>query len=108
MSRKKRQQSRVPETDWFTERTLADAEASAEHEDLGNAVDRCACGSDEFLLEAYMHVVSGVLRPEPVEVETLTCPACGREYEAILGESGRILRGDYLGQADLDDDDDDD
>jgi hypothetical protein len=52
-------------------------------------------------------VVSGVPRPEPVEVEALTCPECSREFEAIQGEGGRILRGDFLGYADLDDDEDD-
>lgn len=88
-------------TDWYEERTLADAEAAA---DTG---ETCSCGSNEFLLEAYLHVVDGRIDPKPVEVETLTCPSCGREYEALLAEDGGILRGDYVGQADLDDDEDD-
>jgi hypothetical protein len=84
------------------ERTLAAAEEEAAQEgptgpQSSAAVTRCACGSSEFLLEAYLHVVDGVPRPEPVEVESLTCPECGREYEAIMGESGRILRGDFIG-----------
>lgn len=108
MSRKKRRQpSSTPETDWFTERTLADAEAAAEEDsEVGNAADNCVCGSSEFLLEAYLHVVNGRIDPTPVEVELLTCPQCGREYEALLAENGGVLKGDYVGQADLDDDDD--
>jgi hypothetical protein len=62
---------------------------------------RCACGADEFMLEAYMAVIAGKLQPVPLEVETLTCPQCGREYEAIWLESGTVARGDYLGRADL-------
>jgi hypothetical protein len=108
MARRRGQGSRGPETDWSTERTLA---ASEEEERFGReepgrvAADgdvRCACGSDEFLLEAYLHVVGGRPRPEFVEVETLTCPACSREYEAIVGEGGRILKGDFVGYADED------
>jgi len=89
------------------ERTLAVAEedaATAEGPQSSAAVTRCACGSDEFLLEAYLHVAGGVPRPDPVEVESLTCPQCGREYEAIVGKGGRILRGDFLGY--LSDDED--
>jgi len=94
-------------TDWSTERTLADVEAERnEAGELDSAGLRCACGSNEFLLEAYMHVVNGELRPEPVEVERLTCPACSREFEAIQGEGGRILRGDFLGYAEEDEDED--
>lgn len=88
------------------ERTLAAAEeeaAVAEGPQSSAAVTRCACGSDEFVLEAYLHVVGGVPRPEPVEVESLTCPQCGREYEGIVGEGGRILRGDFLGYVSDDD-----
>ncbi len=94
-------------TDWSTERTLADVES--EREQAGNldaAGLHCACGSNEFLLEAYLHVVNGEMRPEPVEVETLTCPSCSREFEAIQGEGGRILRGDFLGYADLEEEED--
>lgn len=99
--------SRKKKTEWYEERTLADAEAAAEQDaGFGNATDRCICGSTEYLLEAYLHVVDGKIDPKPVEVETLTCPECGREYEALLAENGGILRGDYVGQTDLDDEDD--
>ena len=88
------------------ERTLAAAE---EDERLGSDVGagpqgatRCICGSAEFLLEAYLHVVDGVPRPDAVEVETLTCPECSREYEAIQAEGNRILRGEFRGYADQD------
>jgi hypothetical protein len=113
MARRRGQGSRSPETDWSTERTLAASEEEEEQqrrlglgeEAGGPAADadvRCACGSDEFLLEAYLHVVGGRPRPDFVEVETLTCPACSREYEAIVGEGGRILRGDFVGYAEED------
>ncbi len=100
MARKRGQGGRGPETDWSTERTLAAAEE--ETQEFGPAADgdvRCACGSDEFLLEAYLHVVAGRPRPDLVEVETLTCPVCNREYEAIQGEGGKILKGDFVGYA---------
>lgn len=106
MARKRGQGGRGPETDWTTERTLAASEEEAATE-VGAAADadvRCSCGSDEFLLEAYLHVVAGKPRPEFVEVETLTCPACGREYEAVQAEGGRILKGDFVGYADEDED----
>ena len=104
MARKRGHGGRGPETDWSTERTLA----SAEEEAVGDSVPaadadvRCACGSDEFLLEAYVHVVAGRPRPDFVEVETLTCPACSREYEAVQGDGGRILKGDFVGYAEED------
>lgn len=107
MGRKKRDGGRQ-EFGWEGERTLADAEAEAgELSELpgGDADMRCVCGSEEFLLEAYMHVVDGRLRPDPVEVEALTCPQCSREFEAIQGEGGRILRGDFLGYADVGEED---
>ncbi len=63
----------------------------------------CACGSEEFLLEAYLAVVRGVPQREPVELELLTCPQCGREYEAIWLEDGRVARGEYRGQTDIED-----
>ena len=72
------------------ERTMAEAE-----QDKGGA--RCACGSSSFVLEAYLEVADGQLRPEPVEVEALTCPECGREYEPVLLGDGRVARGDFLG-----------
>ncbi len=104
MSRKHNRGGGPPPPSWGGERTLADAEEDALLEDGeqatgGQAV--CACGSEEFLLEAYMAVVAGAIQPKPVEVEQLTCPQCGREYEAIEGEGGRILRGEFLGYADL-------
>lgn len=105
MARKRGQGGKGPETDWTTERTLAASEADEGAVDLGVAGDadvRCACGSDEFLLEAYLHVVAGRPRPEFVEVETLTCPACSREYEAVEAEGGRILKGDFVGYAEED------
>jgi hypothetical protein len=93
-----------PTTDWDSERTLA----AAEEEQAGafdDAADtRCVCGGDEFLLEAYLHVVAGRARPEPVEVDRLTCPQCNREFEAITTEDGRFLRGEFLGYADADTD----
>jgi hypothetical protein len=64
---------------------------------------RCACGSEEFVLEAYLSVIRGRPQPEPLELEALTCPQCGREYEAVWLEGGTVARGDLLGQIDLDD-----
>ncbi|MGC4117840.1 MAG: hypothetical protein QM765_25455 [Myxococcales bacterium] len=70
------------------------------------ADERCTCGSSEFLLEAYLQVVDGRPRPELVEVESLTCPQCGKEYEAVQMEDGRVVRGEFLGHVDLDEDED--
>ncbi|HCF58741.1 MAG TPA: hypothetical protein DFS52_12210 [Myxococcales bacterium] len=97
-----RRQGQPAATDWESERTLAPAESEAEagFEEAGDT--RCICGADEFLLEAYLQVVAGKPVPQPVEVETLTCPQCGREFEAIATEDGRVLRGDFLGQVELD------
>src|SRR5438105_274223 len=68
------------------ERTMAEAE-----QDQGRQGEaRCACGSRSFVLEAYLEVVDGKIAVEPVEVETLTCPDCGREYEPVLLGDGRI------------------
>jgi hypothetical protein len=91
-------------TDWGSERTLADAEEeAAEHasEVTSPSNTLCACGSSEFLLEAYLQVVDGRPNPEPVEVESLTCPHCGREYEAVQAAEGRVVRGDFLGYVEL-------
>lgn len=102
MAQRRGQGGKGPETDWSMERTLAASEEDERAAGSGSVVDfdvRCACGSNEFLLEAYLHVVGGRARPEIVEVETLTCPACSREYEAIQGEDGRILKGDFVGHA---------
>jgi hypothetical protein len=90
------------------ERTLADAEADASSHAPGDAAseggdEACLCGHNEFVLEAFMHVVDGRLKPDPVEVESLTCPECGREYEPVPAGDGRVLRGDFRGWADLDD-----
>lgn len=102
---RRNQRSQQPPGDtnpWERERTLADAESDAETN--GKATDvTCPCGSNEFLLEAYLQVVEGQARPRPVEVEQLTCPHCGREYEAVQAEDGRILRGEFLGYVELDD-----
>jgi len=98
--------------DFELERTLAAAEEDAQlapsdvagsPQSAGSAQERCSCGSSEFLLEAYLHVVDGRPRSELVEVETLTCPQCGREYEAVQMEDGRILRGELQGQVSLED-----
>ncbi len=115
-------------TDWSTERTLADVEAgrprrsrrrdwrtcsrpllergernlpSVEAASEGVSA-RCICGSEELLLEAYLAVIGGRPQPEPVELESLTCPQCGREYEAIWLQDGRVARGEYRGQTELD------
>ena len=82
---------------WDGERTLADAEQDALEEQAAPAGGtRCACGSDRFVLEAYLEVNAGVPNPEPIEMEALTCPECGREYEPILA-GGKILRGEFRG-----------
>ena len=87
------------------ERTLAAAEeesAFAEVDDFA-----CPCGSKDFLLEAFLHVVDGHAKPDPVEVDALTCPKCGREFDAVQLEGGRSARGDFRGWTDVDEDDDD-
>ena len=91
------------------ERTLADVEAEARDapavadDALETSDTTCPCGHNEFLLEAFMHVVDGRLKPVPVEVESLTCPECGREFEAVSLEDGRVVRGEFRGWADVDD-----
>ena len=94
-----RDRSRNAPSSFEFERTLAAAEE--EESDSGGA--RCSCGSGELLLEAYVRVVDGRPQSEFVEVETLTCPQCGREYEAVQMEDGRIECGEYLGQMALED-----
>lgn len=77
---------------------MADAEQDAQEEATHPpSVSRCSCGSQRFVLEAYLEIDSGVVNREPVEMEALTCPECGREYEPILAEDGRILRGEFRG-----------
>jgi hypothetical protein len=109
---RERRNTAPPESDWDSERTLAAAEkdeaelqatqpAASEEGPGGAAVVTCACGANEFLLQAWLHVVDGQPLQEMVEVEGLTCPQCGREYEAIPIAGGRILRGDFVGYADL-------
>jgi len=97
--------------DFELERTLAAAEEDeaftpeepgAGAQGAAATDERCTCGSSEFLLEAYLQVVDGRPRSELVEVETLTCPQCGKEYEAVQMEDGRVLRGEFLGHVDLD------
>lgn len=85
-------------------RTLADAEADEAYQDVDDTA--CPCGSTEFLLEAYLHVSNGVAKPEPLEVEALTCPSCGREFDAVALGEGRFARGDFRGWTDVSDDDD--
>ena len=100
----RRTQGPTPRADDFEfERTLADAEAEEKFEDVGDFA--CPCGSKDFLLEAFLHVVNGQPKPEPVEVESLTCPECGREFEAVQLEGGRIARGEFRGWTDVDDED---
>jgi hypothetical protein len=82
---------------------LEDGEVSPQVPAAPGEPARCACGSEEFVLEAYLSVIRGKPQPEPLEVEALTCPQCGREYEAVWLESGLVARGDLLGQIDLDD-----
>lgn len=80
------------------ERTMADAEEDAREEQSGAGSETsCNCGSRRFVLEAYLEVDGGVPNREPIEVEALTCPECGREYEPILAGDGRILRGEFRG-----------
>lgn len=110
MGRKSRDRVRQPEqAPWETERTLAAAEEDAreaEERPAGTGGDlRCSCGSDHFVLQAFLAVENGVVNPVPVEAERLTCPECGREYEPVVAEGGRVLRGDYLGQFEEGEDD---
>jgi hypothetical protein len=78
---------------WDGDRTMAEAEQGTREGES----DRCACGSTRFVLEAYLEVDGGRVAPEPVEVEALTCPECGREYEPVLLTDGRVQRGEFLG-----------
>jgi len=83
---------------WDGERTMAEAEQDALEDRSAPGSDaRCQCGSTRFVLEAYLEVDAGVPNPEPIEMEALTCPECGREYEPILAANGRILRGEFRG-----------
>lgn len=86
------------------ERTLAAAEEESSYADVDDFA--CPCGGREFVLEAFLHVVDGRARLDPVEVEALTCPECGREFDAVQLEDGRFARGDFRGWTDVDDDDD--
>lgn len=88
--------------DFEYERTLADAEEDRGSADLADD-QRCPCGSHRFLLEGYFGVVDGRIGAEPLELGSLTCPECGREFEAVQAEDGRVLRGDLQGQVSLDD-----
>lgn len=103
-SNKRLPRAAAPVADFEFERTLAAAEEEASYADVGDFA--CPCGSKDFLLEAFLHVVDGRARPEPVEVEALTCPECGREFDAVQLEDGRFARGDFRGWTDVDDDDD--
>src|SRR5258708_12398727 len=77
------------------ERTMADAEQDALEERRAPGADtRCICGSERFVLGAYLEVEGGMPNPEPIEGEALTCPECGPEYEpVVVGE--RVLRRDF-------------
>lgn len=82
---------------------MAAAETEAKDASFATTDDRkCPCGSEEFVLEAFMHVVAGQIRPKPVEVEGLTCPQCGREFDVVEGEDGTVLRGEFRGFTELD------
>ncbi len=87
---------------WESERTLADVEQDERETSQGSGA-QCACGSTRFVLEAYLEVDGGALNPEPIEVESLTCPECGREYEPIFA-GGRVLRGEFRGFFEEDED----
>lgn len=77
---------------------MADAEEDALQERAQPGSDtRCSCGSRRFVLEAFLEVDGGVVNRAPVEMEALTCPECGREYEAVLAADGRVLRGEFRG-----------
>ena len=99
-----RKQGREPVA-WEGERTMADAEAD---DRSAGAATRCMCGAATLVLQAFFEVTEGKLSNRPIEMETLTCPECGREYEPVELEDGRIARGDYLGQVDLAADDEED
>ncbi len=87
------------------ERTLADVEEdNRTRGTFGETA--CVCGSTTLVLQAFSEVVDGRLSERPLEMETLTCPECGREYEPVELEDGRVVRGDYLGQVDLAEDED--
>ena len=77
---------------------MADAEQDLREQGSAAGSDtRCTCGSTRFVLEAYLEVDSGTVNPEPIDMEALTCPECGREYEAVLAANGRMLRGEFRG-----------
>jgi hypothetical protein len=101
---RRREQGRRPPAWEELGRLLAAAEEDEREEGSEAAPEdsRCPCGSAEFVLEAYLHVVDGAASPEPLETEALTCPQCGREFEGVLAEGGRWLRGAYLGRVDID------
>ncbi len=105
--RNRRDTGRGPSTEWESERTLAAAEEEAGRTSPDGPIEAdvvCLCGNHELLLEAYLRVVDGQPDPTPVEVGTLTCPKCGREFDAVDLGDGRIVRGDFLGTAELEDD----
>lgn len=109
MSKRHSRESHVMPTDWDNERTLeaAEAEALSDGAPASTTDDgRCLCGNRELLLQAYYAVTDGRIAADPLEVEGLTCPECGREFEAVMLEDGRVVRGELQGFADLDDPDD--
>lgn len=82
------------------ERTLAGAEEDRETTS-GTDDARCPCGCAQFLLEGFFAVEEGRLSADPVELGSLTCPECGREFEAVQAEDGRVLRGELLGYVEV-------
>lgn len=101
--RNKRDDHPAPFDPGTFERTLADVEQESKDEGKGGDETTCPCGSREFLLEAFLHVVDGRAKAVPVDVESLTCPECGREFEAVTLEDGRFVKGAFLGRTALDD-----
>jgi len=96
-----------PPTDWESERTLEAAELDASEPSDGGLSEgetACSCGHRELLLQGYFAVRDGVLAREPLEVEGLTCPECGREFEAVVLGDGTVCRGEFVGFAELDED----
>jgi hypothetical protein len=102
MGRRHNRQSTPPAAlEFDSERTLADAEEDRESVDSAGD-EQCPCGSTRFLLEGYFGVEAGRVSAKALELGSLTCPECGREFEAIEAEDGRVLRGELQGRVDLD------
>jgi hypothetical protein len=103
---KRTRESGSPPTDWESERTLEAAEVDAREARDGTSAEgetACTCGNRDLLLQGYFAVREGVLAREPLEVEGLTCPECGRAFEAVVLADGRISRGEFVGWAEVED-----